>query len=138
MGACLPVARVAGAQTTITVSAVSPAAGTLTAPTEAQYDANAKAAIQFSWTMSTCRSASGTNCTAQIRGAAFGSRPVSDLEWSANNSTWTPMTAGFVNIATVLRNQTGTGTVWLRLRVRWDAYLSGVTYTPSISFQVKQ
>jgi len=132
--------RAASAQTTITVSAVTPAGGALTVPTEAQYDANVKAAIQFNWSVTSCKAATGTTCQFQIRGSAatFNGRPVSDMEWSTNNSTWTVMTTTYADGPTIARNAAGSGTVYLRLRVRWDAYTSGTTFTPAIDFRVRQ
>jgi hypothetical protein len=135
------VARPASAQTTLSVTGVLPAGGALTAPTEAEYDANAKGAIQVSWSSTSCKSASGQACQVQIAGSAptFNTtRPVADMEWSVNSTTWTAMTTGYVTIATVARNAVGSGTVFVRLRVRWDAYLSGTTYTPAINLRVRQ
>jgi len=132
--------RAALAQTTITVSAVTPAGGAITAPTEAQYDANAMAAVQFNWSVAQCKSATGTSCEVQIRGTAatFNGRPVGDMEWSTNNTTWTVMTTTYAAVQTIVRNAAVSGTVYVRLRVRWDAYTSGTTFTPAIDFQVRQ
>ncbi len=123
----------AHAQSTITVTPTSLNFGTAT---ETQYNAGASASMTLSWTVSTCN---GTpKCMVKIRGTAFNGRPVSDVQWSTDGTTWTDMsTSDAIVDNNVQKGKTKTGTIFLRFKLSYATDPAG-TYTPAVTVSVTQ
>ncbi len=95
--------------------------------------------MSITYSVSACNAGQSSptqnKCTVNVRATAFGNRPVTDLQWQLNGTAankWTDMQTSNAIVDAIPKNQTGSGTIFFRIKVSYANYPPNQTYTPTV------